>query len=213
MALSKMTKTALQFAGFFGITTFVVVYSMCGIVSNVVISVFFGIFEFAAAVYYGYLTYITRNAGLKLRIFYGCVAAASLASALTNWSMHVKFFTEHSQTARWFIVFFISLGLTANASVPWTLYTEKYMKNIIVENGFDEFTEQLVYIGLNSIIIILQASLMCFLGDITELEMVQTICLRSMGSVFCGLVIGAAFGLYMGSKENQEIGYVQPDEE
>ena len=208
-----MTLTGLQMAGFFGVTTLVVVYSMCGIVSNLVISIFFGIFEFVAALYYGYLTYISKDSGLRMRIFYGCVAGVSLISAITNWSMHVKYFTEHSSTTRWFIVFFISLGLSANASVPWTLFTEKFMKQVILDNGFDEFTEQLVYLGLNVIIIILQACLMAFFGQITELEMVKTICLRSIGTVFCGFVVGGALGVYMGSKDSKSIGYVQPDEQ
>ena len=212
MPLNKITLTGLQMAGFFGVTTLVVVYSMCGIVSNLAVSIIFGIFEFAAAVYYAYLTYLKKDAGLRMRIFYGCVAGASLASALTNWCMHVKFFTEHSQVARWFIVFFISLGLSANASVPWTIYTEKYMKSVILAVGFDEFTEQLVYLGLNVIIIILQAFLMSIFGEKTELEMVRIICLRSIGTVFCGFVVGGALGVFMGSKDTS-IGYVQPDEQ
>lgn len=212
MALSKMTRTALQMAGFFGITTFIVAYSICGIVSNVCISILFGIFEFVACIYYAYLAYQRKQDGLRIRIFYVLVAAASIASALTNWSMHAKFFTDHTPTQRWFIVFFVSLGLSANASVPWTLFTEKFMKDVILENGFDEFTEQLVYLGLNTIIIILQSSIMCKLGNKTELEMVKIVCARSIGTVFCGTVVGAALGLFMGSR-GEDIGYVQPDEE
>ena len=212
MALSVMTKTSLQMAGFFGLTTFIVVYSICGIVSNIAISVLFGIFQFTASLYYGYITYKKENIRLKLRVFYGIVAAVSFISAMTNWCMHVKFFTEYTPTGRWFLVFFISLGISANASVPWTIFTEKYMKNIILSNGFDEFTEQLIYLLLNTIIIILQSSVMCSFGQITELEMVNVICLRSVGTTFCGIVVGAAFGLYLASKDDDEIGMIQPDE-
>ena len=87
------------------------------------------------------------------------------------------------------------------------------MKKVILENGFDEFTEQLVYIVLNTIIVFLQATIMCNIGNKTESEMVRIVCLRSIGTVFCGIVIGAALGTYMGSKEEEDLGYIQPDEQ
>lgn len=210
--MNTLLKNGLLMAGFFLLTTFFVVYSMCGIVSNVTISILFGIFELAASGYYLYVA-LKKSETVKMTVLYYFVATASLLSAITNFSIHSKYFTDYSATTRFFIVIAISLGISANASVPWTVYTEKFMGDVIKENGLDEFKEQMIYLILNIIIQILQAFLMGSIPDLTEYEMVQIVCIRSLGTLFCSIIVGAAFGVYLGSKADSNIGYVSPDQE
>lgn len=210
--MNAMIINGLKMAGFFAVTTLILVYSMCGIVSNMVVSILFGLFELAICGYFCYAPW-KKSDQFKVRILYGFVALTTLVSAITNFSIHKYYFTDYGNASRWMIVFCISLGLSSSASIAFTSFTEKFMGEVISQNGIDEFMEQIIYLVLSTAIQVLQAFLMCSIGNRTEAEMVHVICIRSIGTVFCGLLVGLTFGVYLGSKaEPTNLGYVQPDE-
>ena len=183
-------------SGLLSLITFLISFSLCGLLTTSLIAITISIFVFLISFYFFYISY-TTNKDIKSRFVIYSISIISFLTGIFIFIIQFFYFSELNITTRFIFIFIISFGLFIISIFPLTGLTQKYLNSKLLSKSINEKQLHIYFLIFSIIISIILSILMSNFGQKNENEMLTLLSLRSLLITLFSSIIGAIFGFYI----------------